>query len=254
MFCTKCGTQIPDDTKFCPNCGTSLTPLSEVPRPAPGAEPVSDPPFAFTVNAEKPAKKKTGLLIGLIAGGVVLVIGIVVLLTLLLGGKSGGRSPESVVTKYFESVIDGDFETAVALSLPDKLLATRLEEEGMTRAEYKKQLKYATDSYLAYAKMDPDMAAMQKSFQCKILDIEQLERDDIFSIDENYNYEFDTPFGTVTDAVDVYFVVSYTYADDEPESDRDYITVVKIDGSWYIDYDSDYSLQYVGFVGESILP
>lgn len=29
MFCTKCGTQIPDESRFCYNCGTPLAPLEQ---------------------------------------------------------------------------------------------------------------------------------------------------------------------------------------------------------------------------------
>lgn len=34
MFCTKCGSQNPDDAKFCSNCGAGLV-VTEAPPPAP---------------------------------------------------------------------------------------------------------------------------------------------------------------------------------------------------------------------------
>ena len=32
MFCTKCGKQIPDSTKFCPYCGANCSPEQDITR------------------------------------------------------------------------------------------------------------------------------------------------------------------------------------------------------------------------------
>ena len=40
MFCTNCGAQVPDDTKFCTSCGARL---AGVPGAAPAARPAAAP-------------------------------------------------------------------------------------------------------------------------------------------------------------------------------------------------------------------
>jgi hypothetical protein len=51
MFCTKCGTKLPDDVSFCPNCGSKLTPRAAGPAQpqAPVEQPVSE-----TISQELP--------------------------------------------------------------------------------------------------------------------------------------------------------------------------------------------------------
>ncbi|MBR4915372.1 MAG: zinc-ribbon domain-containing protein [Clostridiales bacterium] len=52
MFCPNCGIQIPDDARFCSDCGTVLTPENEAAQAAPEAAPVSQP---APVAAPEPA-------------------------------------------------------------------------------------------------------------------------------------------------------------------------------------------------------
>ena len=40
MFCSHCGKQIGDDTKFCPHCGAGNQATQQVQQPAPQAQPV----------------------------------------------------------------------------------------------------------------------------------------------------------------------------------------------------------------------
>lgn len=42
MFCPKCGSQVPDGTKFCPSCGTTLNATAPAPG-APAGAPVTNP-------------------------------------------------------------------------------------------------------------------------------------------------------------------------------------------------------------------
>ena len=39
MFCTQCGTKLPDDARFCTNCGASVAPKAATQAPAPAADP-----------------------------------------------------------------------------------------------------------------------------------------------------------------------------------------------------------------------
>ena len=64
MFCSKCGAQIEDGTKFCPKCGqpaeTATAPESAT---APASEPVSAPAPAPAPAAAPKKPKNLGLII-----------------------------------------------------------------------------------------------------------------------------------------------------------------------------------------------
>ena len=86
MFCSNCGTQLPDGTKFCNNCGAQQTVANPAPaqpvEPAPAAQPVYqqtvEPVTAPEAPVEKVKKKKSGMKI---AGIVLLVLQVVALLS-----------------------------------------------------------------------------------------------------------------------------------------------------------------------------
>ena len=93
MFCTKCGTQLPDDARFCSGCGAPIAQNAATPttEPAPQAEYVSEPQPAVNESfaSEKPQvdtvddaqqqpapkkKKKKGLIIGIISAALVVLL------------------------------------------------------------------------------------------------------------------------------------------------------------------------------------
>src|SRR5665647_2823942 len=93
MFCSKCGQQNPDSGSFCMKCGHFLQGLPTAPQtqviPASPVIPESllsselSPLSQAEGTSTKPHKKsRTGLFVGLVAGGLVLVT---VLLALFLG-------------------------------------------------------------------------------------------------------------------------------------------------------------------------
>lgn len=123
MFCPKCGSQLPEHAAFCGTCGASLnavpapnpiqeppvaapiqTPAQPVPQPVPQQIPVVTAPVAVAAPAETLKKKKTGLIVGIIAGVVVLLVGTfaVLWLTGIISfgeEKQNGKQEETQQTK-----------------------------------------------------------------------------------------------------------------------------------------------------------
>ena len=56
MFCSKCGTQLPDDAEFCSNCGQKVGDTAPEPASAPQPTPASAPQPASTGNAAAKAE------------------------------------------------------------------------------------------------------------------------------------------------------------------------------------------------------
>ena len=95
MFCSNCGQQMPEATKFCPHCGQ---PAGQVPV-AP-VQPYPPQPFP-----PAPAKKKTGWIIALIAGVVLLAV---LVIAVILGGGSCSVTTARLTEAAMASEVDPD--------------------------------------------------------------------------------------------------------------------------------------------------
>lgn len=109
MYCTRCGSEYKEGSKFCPSCGA---PIANVPSPTAGSAPAAGPGFASTpapaaapgyaptptpapVHAPAPApvppkKRHTGRIVAIALAAIAVVIAIVVAV-FLLGGTSGAK-------------------------------------------------------------------------------------------------------------------------------------------------------------------
>ncbi len=129
MYCKYCGRQIADDSKFCEYCGNLVgrdremqpadlpafigTPIVKETVAEPVREPVQQPPEAPVEQPpeeqlpeepeEQLQKSKKGLLWAIIGGAAALVIGLVILLVSLLGGKP----TEVDLTQYVDFKVSG---------------------------------------------------------------------------------------------------------------------------------------------------
>ena len=101
MFCSNCGTQLSEGTRFCPKCGTPQAAASQ-PQPQPQQAPVyapypPNPPVQQTTypapepsaSEKKPKNKKLPMIIGIAAGGAALLIALAVILAIVLSSGSG---------------------------------------------------------------------------------------------------------------------------------------------------------------------
>ena len=95
MFCSNCGQQMPEATKFCPHCGQ---PAGQVPV-AP-VQPYPPQPFP-----PAPAKNKTGWIIALIAGVVLLAV---LVIAVILGGGSCSVTTARLTEAAMASEVDPD--------------------------------------------------------------------------------------------------------------------------------------------------
>lgn len=78
-FCTKCGSEIPDGSKFCPNCGapadTQQAPSASGASPAPAAQPAGQGTYMQeTGNPGQNSSAGHGLAIGSLVCGIVGVV------------------------------------------------------------------------------------------------------------------------------------------------------------------------------------
>ena len=87
--CLKCQAQLDDGVKFCPSCGA---PIAQAQAPAQQAQNVAQAQAAMP--QQKKGGSKAGLIIGIAAGGTVLlagiIVGVVVLFSKLSAPKADG--------------------------------------------------------------------------------------------------------------------------------------------------------------------
>ena len=87
MTCPNCGMEMPEGSVSCPTCGYQVAqqPQGDYYAQQPQA-PVNN---AAPMAPAEPAKKKTGLLIGIIVGGIAVVAAVVCLILFVFNGKGG---------------------------------------------------------------------------------------------------------------------------------------------------------------------
>lgn len=143
MFCTKCGSPIPEGNSFCTNCGAPagsvaerVSSAAESPSvtPAADAAPAFDPVLAQTQDVASTSKDRRPLVIGIIVAAALLIIGAIVAVVLLFGQPSssdsnaadgaaeGNSNPQATPVSMFVSQIDNAAFPKVSLyaSLTDQ--------------------------------------------------------------------------------------------------------------------------------------
>lgn len=135
MFCGQCGTNMPDDSVFCPECGAPVTP-----NPAPAPTPIPTPINPDPVNNSATSKRNRYIGLGVVAAAVVLVV--VLCVTLF-----GGRSYNSVVKKGMNALLDADGKAMINL-FPKDFIDYMCDEEDVTKAELIDELEEELDDEL----------------------------------------------------------------------------------------------------------
>lgn len=96
MFCTKCGSEMPDGTEFCTNCGARMGAASPAAAPAEPA-PMSTAGMPPVQNPVQKKSHKRPVIIGMCVAGVLVAGGSALALTGVLGPLGQGNSSQITV-------------------------------------------------------------------------------------------------------------------------------------------------------------
>ena len=224
MFCKKCGSQIPDNSAFCPECGAAVS--------AAQAEQPSNAPMA---PAAKPAMDKKRLT-GIIAVGAAALVVIIILVAILAGG---GKGWEKVLKKEMKCARTGDSEPLAEL-IPDKMYEAIADHYDVDAEDLK---EYFIDEYLSDGSMLDDDYTFLKYEVTKEKDCSSSDLKDI------KEYLKERGISSKDDVKEAVVVKVKIYFKDE-DGDRDDIkgefTFVKIEGKWY-DYEMIESVCYAAY-------
>ena len=224
MFCKKCGSQIPDNSAFCPECGAAVS--------AAQAEQPSNAPMA---PAAKPAMDKKRLT-GIIAVGAAALVVIIILVAILAGG---GKGWEKVLKKEMNCARTGDSEPLAEL-IPDKMYEAIADYYDVDAEDLK---EYFIDEYLSDGSMLGDDYTFLKYEVTKEKDCSS---SDLKDIKEYLKERGISSKDDVKEAVVVKVKIYFKDEDGDTDDIKGEFTFVKIDGKWY-DYELIESVCYAAY-------
>lgn len=116
MFCTHCGTKMPEDSKFCPSCGFQTGIPSQPPMQTPETQPPAAQPVAPQKNSRHDICGVIQLVASLIAAGCYFLPYV----TIGAFGISAGLSPYTLTTgiNVLGYTFGGNPKAVIALLLP----------------------------------------------------------------------------------------------------------------------------------------
>lgn len=188
MFCSKCGANLGEGVKFCPNCGAPVGPVSATPAPAdaPGAA----APAPTTVH---PKRRAPFVIIAVAAVAVVAIAAFAV--THLLGGNpkeaAGANGMGNSVTNI---AVDGQAVSAGGMDYyfdGNGLECAKVNDPGSVKqicsissdGTHVGMLNYA-DGYLFYAGYDSNA----DSYDIKSVKADGSDEETLYSFDADHNY------------------------------------------------------------------
>lgn len=268
MFCPYCGTQLPDGSAFCGNCGKPLSqqPASNAapaaqpagmppaPSPQPGNVPSTTPPDfnQQTPFGAKPAKKPfqvtRGMTIGILAVAVVAVVAIVLAVTGVFGGGGAGESSANGVADrlggVYNNLLQSDFDSDAFESfgnglldlLPERLVDGQLESMGYdSREEFSEdigeQYGYGMSYYgnvLSYMTIELDITLGDALDDTQLFNINTMLEQ--YDLEATSGYLLEASISaTLTEDYN-----GYSAGEQESAETSTGMAAVEIDGRWYL--------------------
>ena len=208
MFCGNCGKQIPDQSAFCPGCGSAVMQENS------------------SVNGKNVDHKKVGII------AVVATVLLVFLLGSLLFGR---RSEEKVIKEYVKASCEGDAKTIWKL-LPKDIQDVVIEEAGSYLNIYteKEFIEYAEATLESTLDQIDETIGKGWKYTYEITDESSYDKMDVIEYNQDYREMGATNF-KASQVKDVDIKISVESADGSFSNERTMsVTLVKIGRSWYI--------------------
>lgn len=207
MFCGKCGAQNSDDASVCKECGAAL----------------NNAPKAKTDDSAAKVKPLPGSnynKIGICAAIAAAVVVFIIFISLI-----SGRGYKSTVNQFFDAFYSANGKKIVSL-LPKKYVKRICESGDISKKEFIKELTEELEDQMHSIKQYNDIDP--KKAKSEVLEAEKLTGSDLERIKDRYKESYDIKVKAAKEVT-----VKVKLGDISEET---YLTVVKIGGSWYIDY------------------
>ena len=212
MFCGFCGTQNEENAVFCTGCGAKLN----------GGESGS---VASPVETKPKGKNNHVVKIA-----ITVVAVIVVLAALIFVGRSlTSRGPEATVKQYLDAYIKSDVNKMFKL-FPEDLIEYAMDEEGYDKDDLNDFKDDLEDQLQNNHDRMEEYYGDDCSLSYKIVDVEDITGDDLDDKKDTYK-ECDVKVSAAK-RVEVKLTIK---SEDDKESEKIYIPVIKVGRSWYLD-------------------
>ena len=239
MYCKKCGSPIPDDSRFCNYCGTSVSPVVQqptVPQSSMANQQVPQSQFFQQANPQPPVpkkkKKKTGLIILILVLVVLLAAGAVGAMFLLNRDKKDETADEfeninKVVTEYYNASNQCDADLMLNL-VPKAYQDYFMEEYDLDNSSLKK----AVQDYLEDNLETLEEVHYGNNIETNVTvnSIQELNKSDIDDMNSWHN-EANIPLKV--EACYACKLVVNTKGDNKDDTFEKNQTIIKVDGKWY---------------------
>ena len=233
-FCANCGNQMMDNAVVCPACGAP-------------AEAQAAPAAANPVNAAAKKLDPKVVKLGAIAVAAIAVIAIVIAII------AGGGGYKKALNNYFDYTLKTDIKKVEKLA--PKSYWDFCKESGLFNVKDKDELKECNEEYLENVKeeLEEEYGAKIK-YSYKVTKEKDLSKKKVNAIAEALKENYDIPKKSVKAAKEIDLEIKIKGKEDNDEDEMEGITVVKIDGAWYVvsayEYNDKMYVSFADYQGE----
>lgn len=228
-FCAKCGSPISGGLQFCSVCGETVNNNQKPDVAAKVMGAVNPAVDKVSGSITKLTGKKVDKRIVLLGGAVAIVLVLVLVISLLFGG----RSAKATVDKFIDATYTGNIKTIMKL-VPKDILEYAMEESGYDEDDLEELYEDAEDSFEDMQDWYEDYYGKDWEYSYEIEDMDDLSKKKLRDLQELYEDEFDVKVKAAK-KVEVEITLE---GEEEKSKNTMELTLIKVGGSWYLDIES----------------
>lgn len=213
MFCTQCGTQNPEGTITCTNCGADM-----------GTENQTIPSKKFDPVALFNQLRAHKYFIPGVAGVAGLIV-LIVLLSVLLGGAK-----TKPIDKVMKGIVKADAEIFLK-AFPKDYIEYAEDEYDDFEDDLEETLEWVSEI------LEDDLGDNIK-FKYEVIKEKELSKNKLDDLKDELNEDYGLSRRDITEAWEIKIDVTFSGSDDDDDTKFELI-VIKYNGKWYISPNSD---------------